>query len=115
MATKTTVIHTDDLDGTEAADVHAVEFSIDGVDYTIDLTDENHNELREDLQRYIDAGQVVKRGKGPKSKGKGPKGKSGGSDREETQAIREWAQAQGFEVASRGRIPSNVREAYHAA
>ena len=53
----------------------------------------------------------------------GSKRSSGGSaasgasrpstDREQNQAIREWAQAQGMKISERGRIPSNVLEAYH--
>ena len=35
-----------------------------------------------------------------------------GRSREETAAIREWADANGHEVSARGRIPSSVLEAY---
>jgi hypothetical protein len=34
------------------------------------------------------------------------------ADREQTQAVREWARENGFEVSSRGRIPEAVLEAY---
>ena len=36
-------------------------------------------------------------------------------DREQNQAIREWARKQGMTVSERGRIPSEVSEAYHKA
>lgn len=36
-------------------------------------------------------------------------------DPEQTRAIREWANANGYTVNSRGRIPAEVVEAYDAA
>ena len=33
----------------------------------------------------------------------------------DTQKVREWARANGYEVSDRGRIPASVREAYDAA
>ena len=37
------------------------------------------------------------------------------TDRQQNHAIREWAQQQGMAISERGRIPSNVIEAYRAA
>jgi hypothetical protein len=37
------------------------------------------------------------------------------SNREETQAIREWARQNGHQLSDRGRIPKSVMEAYQAA
>ena len=34
------------------------------------------------------------------------------ADREHNQAIRKWAAGQGMKISERGRIPSNVLEAY---
>jgi hypothetical protein len=34
-------------------------------------------------------------------------------DREQNAAIREWARKRGMSVSDRGRIPSEVLEAYH--
>jgi hypothetical protein len=34
-------------------------------------------------------------------------------DREQNQAIRDWARKRGMKVSDRGRIPSDVTEAYH--
>jgi len=36
-------------------------------------------------------------------------------DREQNQAIREWARGKGMKVNDRGRIPSDVVEAFHQA
>jgi hypothetical protein len=35
------------------------------------------------------------------------------ADREQNQAIREWARKQGRKVSDRGRIPADVLEDYH--
>ena len=47
MALKTIVTVVDDLTGEESEDISTVEFALDGVDYTIDLTDKNAQELRD--------------------------------------------------------------------
>ena len=39
----------------------------------------------------------------------------GRQNRDQNQAIREWANKNGHTVSERGRIPSSVVEAYHAA
>jgi hypothetical protein len=36
-------------------------------------------------------------------------------DREQTAAMREWARANGYDVSSRGRIPTEIQDAYHKA
>jgi len=36
------------------------------------------------------------------------------ADREQNQAIREWAKAKGLNVSERGRIPAEIVEKYHA-
>jgi hypothetical protein len=108
MAKQTTVTLVDDLDGSEADE--QVEFAVDGKTYEIDLSSTNVAKLRETLAPYISAARRVG---GRRSSG----GSSGTSrstaDRELNQAIREWAQQQGMRISERGRIPSNVLEAYH--
>ncbi|WP_442973052.1 Lsr2 family DNA-binding protein [Rhodococcus sp. NBC_00294] len=42
-------------------------------------------------------------------------GKPTKRDPEQTRAIREWANANGYEVSDRGRIPAAVVEAFDAA
>jgi hypothetical protein len=111
VAKQTTVTLIDDLDGGEAAE--QVEFTVDGKSYEIDLSAKNSEKLRDLLSPYIAAARRT-----------GGRRSSGGttalaarpvSDRQQNQAIREWAVAQGMKISERGRIPSNVLEAYHAA
>ncbi|GAA3710767.1 Lsr2 family protein [Zhihengliuella alba] len=111
MARKVEVTLIDDLDGSKADE--SVKFALDGVQYEIDLSETNANELRESLKRYVDAGTRVTGGRG-RSTGSSSSSRSGGS-KGETAAIREWAKQNGYEVSARGRIQASVIEAYRAA
>jgi hypothetical protein len=108
----------DDLDG-EAAD-ETVEFGIDGKSYEIDLSKENAGRLRDALADFVAAARRsggrrrASSGSGSGSGGAGtaPKGRAS-IDREQNQAIRDWARKRGMKVSDRGRIPAEVLEAYH--
>ncbi|NMH99228.1 Lsr2 dimerization domain-containing protein [Pseudonocardia acidicola] len=102
----------DDLSG-EAAD-ETVEFGIDGKNYEIDLSTDNAGRLRDALAAYVAA---ARRSAG-RRRGSGGGASGGGSrrpsiDREQNQAIRDWARKRGMKVSDRGRIPADVLEAYH--
>lgn len=114
MAQKVTVQLVDDLDGGEASST--VEFSLDGVDYTIDLSEDNQAELRGALESFVSAARRIGGRKkqarpGKKTVAAAPTAK----DRERNQAIREWAREQGMQVSDRGRIPAEIVEAYDNA
>jgi hypothetical protein len=109
----------DDLDG-ETAD-ETVEFGIDGRNYEIDLSKENAVRLRDALADFVSAARRAggrRRGSSATtntasgSAGTAPKGRTA-IDREQNQAIREWARKRGMKVSDRGRIPAEVLEAYH--
>lgn len=110
VAKQTTVTLIDDLDGSEADE--QVEFAIDGKGYEIDLSSANVSRLRDALAPYVSAARRTggRRGSGPSATSAPSRA---GTDREQNQAIREWAQQQGMKISERGRIPSNVLEAYH--
>ena len=112
----------DDLDG-EAAD-ETVEFGIDGRNYEIDLSKENASRLRDVLADFVSAARRAGgRRRGGSSSSAATGGPSGGAgsaprgrtavDREQNQAIRDWARKRGMKVSDRGRIPAEVLEAYH--
>ncbi|HME50093.1 histone-like nucleoid-structuring protein Lsr2 [Mycobacterium sp.] len=113
MAKKVTVTLVDDFDGEAAAD-ETVEFGLDGVTYEIDLSTKNAKKLREELRVWVEAGRRV--GGRRRGRAAGPAGRGRASiDREQSAAIREWARRNGHNVSSRGRIPGEVIEAFHAA
>lgn len=109
MAQKVTVSLVDDLDGKKADET--VEFALDGSSYQIDLSSQNAAGLRDALAAYVEAARragAAKRGAVRSAKRPGDR-----IDREQNQAIREWARDQGMDVSGRGRIPSTVVDAYH--
>ncbi|MFG3707234.1 Lsr2 family protein [Micromonospora sp. NPDC047670] len=112
MARKVITVLTDDLDGGKAD--RTVEFSLDGVAYTIDVSDENAGVLRKALDPYISAGRRIGRGAIDATRAPRRAGAPGGSgmDREQNRAIREWAVKNGYKISERGRIPVEVVEAY---
>jgi hypothetical protein len=111
MAKKVTVTLVDDFDGSGAAD-ETVEFGLDGVTYEIDLSAKNAAKLRSDLKQWVAAGRRV----GGRRRGRSGSGRGRGAiDREQSAAIREWARRNGHNVSTRGRIPADVIDAFHAA
>jgi hypothetical protein len=115
MTRQVVTLLTDDLDGSDAD--RTVEFGLDGANYTIDLSEKNIGKLRKALEPYIGVGaRVARGGGGGRSAGRGRGAVSPGrSNRDQNQAIREWASKNGWEVSERGRIPTSVVEAFNAA
>jgi hypothetical protein len=106
MATKTTVILKDDLDGGPADET--VRFGLAGAQYEIDLSKKNARAFRKQLAPYLDHARKA----GPAQRrlpGRTAASGQRGSD------IRAWAKDQGIPVSARGRIPANVVEQYQAA
>ena len=98
----------DDLDGTDLGETaNTISFAFDGKDYSIDLSDENAEIFRQAIAPYIEAGSRV-----TGARTKTPRARSGAGD---TNAVREWARANGYDVSDRGRIPADVMDAYTAA
>ncbi len=112
MAQKTIVQLIDDID--QGAAEETVSFALDGTSYEIDLSAKNAGKLRDVLAVYIANARRSGRSAGrPASSPR--RGRASRGDREQTQAIREWARKNGFKVGEKGRIPANVLEAYNAA
>lgn len=114
MAQKVTVTLVDDVDGSQAEET--VEFGLDGATYQIDLSGSNAGRLRDALAEYVEharraGGRKRAAGRATATAGRAPRPAS--ADREQNQAIREWARKQGHKVSDRGRIPAEVLEAYH--
>ena len=95
----------DDLDGSEAAET--VRFTIDGVDYEIDLSKSNADKFRNSFGDYIAHGRKV----GGSRRAR----KSMSSDSVDIKAVRKWAASNGIQVSTRGRVPADVISQYQAA
>ncbi len=108
VARKVTVELVDDYDGKSKAE-ETVVFGLDSTTYEIDLSVLNASALRGFFEQWTPHARKV---------GRIPKGKSvarSATSREQTQAIREWARQNGYEVSSRGRIQADIIEAYKKA
>jgi Lsr2 len=114
MAQKVEVTITSDISGEGGA--HGVTLSLDGTATEIDLTEAEHVGLRDHLAIYFEKGRKAaapktgKRGSGrPKAATSATPAvaATGGSGltKEDRQAVREYAAANGHELAKRGRLP----------
>lgn len=110
MAQQVLVQLIDDVDGSSSGDITTVQFGLDGVTYEIDLSASNAGRLRDDLANFVSS---ARRTGGRVKRGARPAGHSQKSN--EAAQIREWAQANGIELAARGRILSHVVNSYREA
>lgn len=101
MAQQMHVEMVDDIDPTHTADT-TVHFSLDGQHYEIDLANTNADKLRDTLAPWIAAARKAS----PKLS------RRISSSKDESQAIREWAQSTGVTVSKRGRISADVIALY---
>jgi hypothetical protein len=106
MAKQVVSVFIDDLSGEELQpDNHRqIRLGVDGSEYTLDLNLAHADEFLALLRRYTQAATPIR--KAPKQR----------QDRStQLQMVREWAKAQGIEVAERGRISGVVLAAYEKA
>jgi len=95
----------DDLDGSQA--VESVQLGWNGQWRQLELSEKNLTALSRAIDRFWDAGHPV-----ASAGGKRRRGATAGRD---PKAIRAWARANGIAVPSRGRIPADVENRYHAS
>ena len=115
MAKRTITELIDDLDGLRAE--VSREFALDGVAYAVDLSAANSAKLDEALAPFIGAGSKIGHG-GPRLRPVRSSSRARGTspaDRERNAAVRAWAAEQGLAVSDRGRIKSEILNAYEAA
>lgn len=113
MAQKVQVILVDDIDGGEASET--VSFALDGSSYEIDVSADNANKLREAFAPYV--GQARR---GGRPSGSAPRARrTGGAParpaNNDNADVRSWAKENGHSVSERGRISTQIREAYDKA
>lgn len=121
MARKVQVLLVDDLDGSElGTNGETVAFGMGGERYEIDLSPQNAEKFRTVLGEYVSAARNVTRtggGTSTRTRRNSTGGRAGrtGLDREQSNAVRMWARSNGWpKLADRGRIPTEVVEAFNA-
>lgn len=87
----------DDMDGISGA--HERKFSLGGINYVIDLTDDNYAALLLAVEPWRSVARVERKGTFKLSN-------------DDRQKIRAWANQNGLEVKDRGRFPHSVIQAY---
>ena len=106
MAQKVHIVLEDDLDGSDAT--QTVSFALDGTSYEIDLNDKNAASLRDALATYVGHARKVSGSR------RGRRSSASSSTGHSAKEIRDWARDNGHDVPERGRIPSDVRDAFEA-
>ena len=108
---------TDDLDGKpiDSGFEQRVTFSYHGADYQIDLRPTNADKLEAALAPFIASAQNVGTAKKNSATKVATKTATPQRSPEQLQAIRDWANSNGYEVSSRGRIKKEIVEAFDAS
>ncbi len=112
MARKVEVHLIDDLDGGKAEE--SIRFGLDGISYEIDLSKKNATKLRSGLEPYLKVAQKLGRTPAARVVTRGRGAAPARGDREQNQAIREWAQRKSLDVSARGRIAQTIVAQYEA-
>lgn len=97
----------DDLNGEVAQET--VRFSLDGVQYVIDLTDRHASELRQHLAPFIDHARQQRSGAANARQAAAP------VNPRQAQVVRDWARENGYKPNSRGRISKPIMDAFIAS
>ncbi len=108
MAQRTQISLVDDIDGNPATET--IVFSVDGKNYTIDLSSRNAAGLKKALAPYIAAGRKLSNPK----RGRGRPYRHVETDVDPA-AVRAWAIANDYEISARGRVSAAIVEEYRAA
>ena len=124
MAKKTVVMRVCDLHTGNVAASKTVTMSWNGRSYRLDLCDQHFAELDSTVGKWTGRSRPSARAAGrtrkavakkratrPAKRTTRKRSSAGGNSAQ----IRAWAQANGFPVSTRGRIPGEVREAFQAA
>jgi len=117
MAKRTIELLLDDLERVKGKEVEAnetVKFSLDGIQYEIDLTEVHAERLRNLLAPYTGAGTRLGRGGVVSQAGKPLARGKATVDKSQNKAIREWAQARGIKVSAAGRIKQEIIDQFMA-
>lgn len=109
MAQRVQTLLVSDLSGEElGTDGQTLKFGWLGAEYEIDLSQKEADQFAKDLEKYLSAARRVG---GRQQRGTG----RAKTDPAQLKAIREWANSNGYNVSSRGRVPQEIQDAYNAS
>ncbi|PHV69067.1 histone-like nucleoid-structuring protein Lsr2 [Williamsia muralis] len=117
MARATIEQITDDFDGSELdpSEVIVETFTINGVDYSLDLGAKSAEKFDKDMRRWTDKATRI----GGRHKRSASKRVAATpvvrTNKEHLAAIRQWARDNGYEVSDRGRIPAAIVDEFNSA
>ena len=106
MAKQTFTKILDDISGEDGAETYT--FSLNGTQYSIDLSEKNAAKLEKALAPFVAKATKV----GARRRSSSPSSNSG---RKDLPQVREWAKKQKIAVSGRGRISKDVLAQYDAA
>lgn len=117
MAQRVIMAMTDDLTGEEFDDDQGQTFfyAVQGTQYEIDLTTANVKEFEQLLAPYIAVSRKSKGNAAPKYSGSKAAKASTSDKGYDVAELREWAAANGIEVAARGRIKQSTVDEFLAS
>lgn len=107
MARELIEIMYDDIDGTpitSAEDGRSVTFGIDRINYAMELSAPNAEELEKQLEPFIHVARIVKSPTQVRQVRR---------SRKTLDKIRTWAREAGYNISVYGRVPLAVEEAYY--
>lgn len=111
VAQKVQVLLTCDLHDDDTPAVETVTFGYDGATYAFELCQDHLDDFAGTMSRFIAAARRAEGGPVRRPRAAAQPRPAGG----DVGAVREWGRANGFTVSDRGRIPTELRDAYDAA
>ncbi|MDN5684096.1 Lsr2 family protein [Corynebacterium glyciniphilum] len=117
MGRRTVMTFVDDIDQEELApdEVRTVKFGYRGADYVLDLSELNAAILDEELEPYLGAARKLPKNASAGAGRSSSTSSSSASDAARNRRIRQWANENGREVSTRGKIAADVISDYEAA
>lgn len=112
MAKETVTRLIDDLDGGEAHET--LTFGLDGHSFEIDLSNKNANKLRLAVNPFLEHATPIKEQRSKRGTVRADR-TDARVEKEQRQAMRQWARDSGYTIGDKGRISEEIAEAYHAA
>jgi hypothetical protein len=114
VAQKVVTLLTDDITGKDIPDGEGetLEFAFQGYTYAIDLDSKNAKKFRDAITYYVEHARRTGKSQVAPLRRTGEARRTADVDPSE---VRAWAEDNGYEVSARGRIRSEIVEAYKAA